>query len=80
MKKLILLLLPILFVGCHLPGHEEYSYTVISNDYKDTVTIKALWYKCGEYGGQVKFNSIRETIIIQNVNKVICHKNDDKCQ
>ena len=71
MKRLILLLFPILFVSCHLPEPEEYKYTVISNNYKDTVTIKALWHECGEYGGQVAFKRIRETIIIQNVNKVI---------
>lgn len=71
MKKLILLLFPILFVSCNSPVAEEGRFTVISNNYKDTVTIKALWYKCGGYGGQVKFKRIRETIIIQNVNKVI---------
>lgn len=78
MKKLILLLFPILLVSCNLSEPEEYKYTVISNNYKDTATIKALWYECGEYGGQVKFRRIRETIIIQNVNKVIYHKKDNK--
>ena len=78
MKKLILLLFPILLVSCNSCEPEEYKYTVISNNYKDTVTIKALWYECGEYGGQVKFRRIRETIIIQNVNKVIYHKKDNK--
>ena len=78
MKRLILLLFPILFVSCNLSEPEEYKYTVISNNYKDTATIKALWYECGEYGGQVKFRRIRETIIIQNVNKVIYHKKDNK--
>ena len=78
MKKLILLLFPILFVSCNSCEPEEYKYTVISNNYKDTATIKALWYECGEYGGQVKFRRIRETIIIQNVNKVIYHKKDNK--
>ena len=78
MKRLILLLFPILFVSCNSCEPEEYKYTVISNNYKDTVTIKALWYECGEYGGQVKFRRIRETIIIQNVNKVIYHKKDNK--
>lgn len=78
MKRLILLLFPILFVSCHLSELEEYKYTVISNNYKDTVTIKALWYKCGEYGGQVTFERIRETIIIQNVNKVILCRDNNK--
>ena len=78
MKKLILLLFPILLVSCNSCEPEEYKYTVISNNYKDTATIKALWYECGEYGGQVKFRRIRETIIIQNVNKVIYHKKDNK--
>lgn len=78
MKRLILLLFPILFVSCNSCEPEEYKYTVISNNYKDTATIKALWYECGEYGGQVKFRRIRETIIIQNVNKVIYHKKDNK--
>ena len=78
MKRLILLLFPILLVSCNSCEPEEYKYTVISNNYKDTTTIKALWYECGEYGGQVKFRRIRETIIIQNVNKVIYHKKDNK--
>ena len=78
MKRLILLLFPILLVSCNSCEPEEYKYTVISNNYKDTATIKALWYECGEYGGQVKFRRIRETIIIQNVNKVIYHKKDNK--
>ena len=78
MKRLILLLFPILLVSCNSCELEEYKYTVISNNYKDTATIKALWYECGEYGGQVKFRRIRETIIIQNVNKVIYHKKDNK--
>ena len=78
MKRLILLLFPILFVSCNSCEPEEYKYTVISNNYKDTVTIKALWHKCGEYGGQVTFERNRETIIIQNVNKVIYHKKDNK--
>ena len=78
MKRLILLLFPILFVSCNSFEPAEYKYTVISNNYKDTATIKALWYECGEYGGQVKFRRIRETIIIQNVNKVIYHKKDNK--
>ena len=78
MKRLILLLFPILFASCNSCEPEEYKYTVISNNYKDTATIKALWYECGEYGGQVKFRRIRETIIIQNVNKVIYHKKDNK--
>ena len=78
MKRLILLLFPILLVSCNSCEPEEYKYTVISNNYKDTATIKALWYECGEYGGQVKFRRIRETIIIQNVNKVIYHKKNNK--
>ena len=78
MKKLILLLFPILLVSCHLSEPEEYKYTVISNNYKDTVTIKALWYECGEYGGQVTFERNRETIIIQNVNKVIWYRDNNK--
>ena len=78
MKRLILLLFPILFVSCNLSEPEEYKYTVISNNYKDTATIKALWYECGEYGGQVKFRRIRETIIIQNVNKVIYCRDNNK--
>lgn len=64
MKRLILLLFPILLVSC--------------NNYKDTVTIKALWHECGEYGGQVTFKRIRETIIIQNVNKVIYCRDNNK--
>ena len=78
MKRLILLLFPILFAGCHLSEPAEYKYTVISNNYKDTVTIKALWHECGEYGGQVTFKRIRETIIIQNVNKVIWCRDNNK--
>ena len=78
MKRLILLLFPILLVSCNSCEPEEYKYTVISNNYKDTVTIKALWHKCGEYGGQVEFERIRETIIIQNVNKVIWYRDNNK--
>ena len=78
MKRLILLLFPILFVSCNSCKAEEYKYTVISNNYEDTVTIKALWHECGEYGGQVTFERIRETLIIQNVNKVIWYSDNNK--
>lgn len=79
MKKLISLLFSIFFVSCYSgSSSEEYKYTVISNNYKDTVTINALWYECSEYGGQVRFKRTREMIIIQNVNKVICHKDDNE--
>ena len=78
MKRLILLLFPILLVSCNSCEPEEYKYTVISNNYKDTVTIKALWHECGKYGGQVTFERNRETIIIQNVNKVIWYSDNNK--